>query len=87
MWNSNINYEINMEDGYRISTVPLTVLKSLINKVEKDLEDTNEEILLPFEFIIGSLFPEAFSSMKDAMTKQYIEGYNKGFEDKVHEYK
>ena len=62
------------------------LFNSKINSVFKKLKGT-VEILLSFEFIIGSLFPEAFSSMKDAMTKQYIEGYNKGFEDKIHEYK
>ena len=37
--------------------------------------------MLPFEFIVGSLFPSSYNSIKDMMTKQYIEGYQAGFEE------
>ena len=37
--------------------------------------------MLPFEFIIGSLFPTSYNAIKDIMTKQYIEGYQAGFEE------
>ena len=41
----------------------------------------SKESMLPFEFIIGSLFPSSYNAVKDAMMQQYIEGYNKGYEE------
>lgn len=83
MWNPEITYEINTEDGTRITCTTLKALTKLVEKTRKDLSEDrkDEEILLPFEFIIGSLFPESYFSIKDAMTQQYIEGYNKGYEE------
>ena len=83
MWNPEITYEINNEDGARITCTTLAALNKLVERTRKDFhEDMNdEEILLPFEFIIGSLFPSSYNAVKDAMMQQYIEGYNKGYEE------
>ena len=83
MWNPEITYEINNEDGARITCTTLAALNKLTERIRKDFhEDMNdEEILLPFEFIIGSLFPSSYNAVKDVMTQQYIEGYNKGYEE------
>ena len=82
MWNPEITYEINNEDGARITCTTLAALNRLVERTRKDFhKDMNdEEILLPFEFIIGSLFPSSYNAVKDVMTQQYIEGYNKGYE-------
>ena len=55
----------------------------LTERIRKDFHEhmNDEEILLPFEFIIGSLFPSSYDAIKDAMMQQYIEGYNKGYEE------
>ena len=77
MWNSEITYEIEGENGTRITCTTLGALDRLVNRVRKDFEDTeDEQIMLPFEFIIGSLFPSCYNSIKETMTQQYIEGYN-----------
>lgn len=84
MWNDNINYEIEGENGTRITCTSLATLEKLVERLKKDIEDKNtysENMMLPFEFIIGSLFPTSFDAIKDTMTRQYIEGYNKGYED------
>lgn len=83
MWNPEITYEINTEDGARITCTTLAALNKLTEKTRKDFHEhmSDEEILLPFEFIIGSLFPSSYNAIKDAMTQQYIEGYNKGYEE------
>ena len=83
MWNPEITYEINNEDGARITYTTLASLDKIVKKVRTDFSEEikNEEIMLPFEFIIGSLFPSSYDAIKDAMMQQYIEGYNKGYEE------
>ena len=83
MWNPEITYEINGEDGVRITCTTLASLDKIVKKVRTDFSEEikNEEIMLPFEFIIGSLFPSSYNAIKDAMMQQYIEGYNKGYEE------
>lgn len=83
MWNPEITYEINNEDGARITCTTLASLDKIVKKVRTDFSEEikNEEIMLPFEFIIGSLFPSSYDAIKDVMTQQYIEGYNKGYEE------
>lgn len=83
MWNSDITYNINTEDGTRITCTTLAALNKLAEKTRKDIHEhmTDEEILLPFEFIIGSLFPTSYNAIKDAMTQQFIDGYNSGYEN------
>lgn len=81
MWNPEITYEINGEDGVRITCTTLGAINRMAEQVRRDFnEDTSdEEILLPFEFIIGSLFPASYGAIKDTLTYQYIEGHNKGY--------
>ena len=83
MWNPEITYESNSEDGARITCTTLAALDKIVKKVRTDFSEEikNEEIMLPFEFIIGSLFPSSYNAIKDAMMQQYIEGYNKGYEE------
>lgn len=83
MWNSEITYDINTEDGARITCTTLEIIKKLADKVRQDFPDEtlDSEILLPFEFIIGSLFPISYNAIKDAMTQQFIDGYNSGYEN------
>ena len=83
MWNPEITYEINNEDGARITCTTLAALNKLTERIRKDFHEhmNDEEILLPFEFIIGSLFPSSYNAIKDVMMQQYIEGYNKGYEE------
>lgn len=84
MWNDNVTYEVEGENGTRITCTTLATLERIVEKTKKDFENQDaypENIMLPFEFIIGSLFPNSYQSIKDAMTKQYIEGYQEGFEE------
>ena len=83
MWNDKVTYDIEGEDGVRLTCVTLSTLEKMIEKVKKDFGDQNtaDTIMLPFEFIIGSLFPESYNQMKALITSQYIEGYNAGFEE------
>ena len=77
MWNKEINYEIEGEDGTRITCVSLQTLENMVKRLQKDFDGApSEQILIPFEFVIGSLFPNAYNNIKDAMSQQYIEGYN-----------
>ena len=84
MWNSEITYEIEGENGTRITCTTLATLEKLVERTKKDFEkdgSTSEQIMLPFEFIIGSLFPTSYNAIKDAMTQQFIDGYNSGYEN------
>jgi hypothetical protein len=81
MWNDNITYEVEDENGTRITCTTLQTVEKLVERIKKDYEGVNtfsEEIMLPFEFIIGSLFPNSYNNIKDAMAQQYIEGYQAG---------
>lgn len=83
MWNPEITYEIEGEDGARITCTTLASLNKIAEKVRKDFSKDfkDEEIMLPFEFIIGSLFPVSYEAIKEVMTQQYIAGYNAGIEE------
>lgn len=79
MWNEAINYDIEGKDGTRLTCVNLASIEKMVDRLHKDFEGRDsKEVLLPFEFIIGSLFPESYSKLKEVMTLQYIEGYNAG---------
>ena len=75
MWNNEITYEIEGENGTRITCTSFSALKKLTERLEKDLQQ-DAETLLPFEFIIGSLFPNCYNDIKDFATKQFLDGYN-----------
>lgn len=84
MWNSEVTFEIEGENGTRITCTTLAALEKIVEKTKKEFEKneaTPETIMLPFEFIIGSLFPGSYEAVKDTMTRQYIEGYKAGFEE------
>lgn len=84
MWNDNVTYEIEGENGTRITCTSLGALKRVVARIERDYENQEidiETIMIPLEFVIGSLFPNTYNSMKDLMTQQYIDGYQMGFED------
>ena len=68
---------------YSLKNYNIESVDKIVKKVRTDFSEEikNEEIMLPFEFIIGSLFPSSYNAVKDAMTQQYIEGYNKGYEE------
>ncbi len=83
MWNSELTYEIDGEDGVRITCTTLGAINRMAEQVRRDFKEdtTDEEIMLPFEFIIGSLFPACYGAIRDTLTYQYIEGYNKGYSE------
>lgn len=64
--------------------VPLSVVRQALDKITKELPDMAEEdIMLNFEFLVGSFFPHALENMRNAITQSYIEGYNEGKKEKV----
>ena len=86
MWNSSVELEIENENGTRITCTTLKTLKGMVDMVQKTFpEKSDEEIMLPFEFIIGSLFPTSYDALKKAMVQQYIDGYNCGKEEATSE--
>lgn len=77
MWNKEITYEIQGEDGVRITCTSLQSIERMTKRLQKDFpEIPSEQVMVPFEFIIGTLFPNCYNSIKETMAKQYIEGYN-----------
>lgn len=57
---------------------------STINKalrIIKNANPTNSDPEVTFEYLIGSLYPNVMNNIREAMTRQYIEGYNKGKAD------
>lgn len=65
-------------------------LRNMVKSVEKELGGDGidlDDLDISFEFIVGSLFPQAYQSMldslKDEHTLGYIEGYAAGKETKL----
>lgn len=91
MWNNEVTMEIESDNGGRITCTSLGAVERMVQRLQKDCEENpdfpqdHEVLLLPFEYIIGSLFPAAYESVRETMTKQYIEGYKAGFEDGLKE--
>lgn len=53
----------------------LSTLKRMIESIEKN-GSPQKDMDISFEFIVGSLFPDALNNMKELCTQKYIEGYN-----------
>ena len=91
MWNDKVTVEVESEDGSRITCTSLGMIERMVARLQKDCEENpdipqdHELFLLPFEYIIGSLFPNSYESVRETMTKQYIDGYKAGFEDGLKE--
>lgn len=82
MWNDNVNYETNN----RVDQVTFATLKKIVEKLNEAFKDTDpSEVIIPFEFIIGSLFPHSYENIKNTLTQQYIEGYNQGKKENKNE--
>lgn len=83
MWNCEVTYDIQGEDGTRITCTSLQTLEKMVEHLKKDFEDrAPETVLIPFEFVVGSLFPDCFNNIKEMATHQYIEGYKEGLAKK-----
>lgn len=58
----------------------LTVKVEKIEKVLEKIKEFNAEEV-SFSFIIGTLFPEAYEKMKNALIQERIAGYNEAKEE------
>ena len=77
MWNE----EVTLEEKNRIDYTNLAVIVKIADKLKEAYPEKKlEEIIIPFEFIIGSMFPQAYQNIKNTITQSYIEGFNKGRE-------
>ena len=82
MWNDNVNYETDN----RIDKASLITLRKIVEKLNDAFKDDEpSEVIIPFEFIIGSLFPHSYENIKNVLTQQYIEGYNQGKKENENE--
>lgn len=60
-------------------TVKLSDLEKAVKQLKKQCKVMKvNDLDVTFEYLIGSFFPEVLDNIKDAMTKQYISGYNDG---------
>ncbi len=60
-----------------LGTVKIETLKHLLEAVEAQCQENNVDEL-SFEFVVGSLFPQLYSSVIKEMEKQYTLGYIAG---------
>lgn len=68
--------------------VPLHKIKKVIeiyeNRMMKNgIDSTESEV--PFEYLIGSLYPKIYHNMMETINKKYGEGYTQGREDMKNE--
>lgn len=62
-----------------VDYVKFDVLKRMISSIERDYGGTPEVIdnlKIPFEYIIGSMFPNILDNINKEITKQYFKGFN-----------
>lgn len=63
-----------------IDTVNLNRIEHLIQSIRRN--STEEDPVVSFEYIVGSLFPTIYQNVKDEITNSYIQGYNDGIKSK-----
>lgn len=59
-----------------IDTVNLNRIEHLIQSIRRN--STEEDPVVSFEYIVGSLFPTIYHNIKDEIANSYIQGYNDG---------
>ena len=71
-----------MSEGKQL-TNKITVKYGVLKKVVKALDNIspNEETEIPFEYVIGSCFPNVFENIKKELHIQYTNGYIAGLEE------
>ena len=71
-----------MSEGKQL-TNKITVKYGVLKKVVKALDNIspNEETEVPFEYVIGSCFPNVFENIKKELHIQYTNGYVAGLEE------
>lgn len=64
-------------------TNKITVKYGVLKKMVKALDNIspNEETEIPFEYVIGSCFPDIFKNIKKELHIQYTNGYVAGLEE------
>lgn len=70
-----------MEENYMDSfeKIPMSKILAACSKAREMFPDRDDdEILITFEFLIGSFFPEVINNIKESFTRAYAEGYNDG---------
>ena len=55
-------------------------LKRMLESLEKTL-GPRMDMELTFEYVVGSLFPNAYSNVQQAITDAHMEGYLQALED------
>lgn len=65
-----------MENDF--SKVKLSKLEQIIKGLRKEMKVEKGDLEIPMEYIISALFPDAYDNIKEAMAKQYMEGFNAG---------
>ena len=55
----------------------------VLNKIKRETSKESEAVMLTFEFICASFFPEIYNNITEKLRDQYIKGYNEAVDDKV----
>ena len=59
-------------------SVPIPMIRKMLERVEKDNPLLNK---LSFEFVIGSLFPDAYDNIMKKINDSYFEGFKAAKEE------
>lgn len=74
----------NKEDVKINISVKLGKLKKVVDFAEKVNSDEDAEI--PFEYIVGSCFPDVYKNIQTVIRAQYTEGYLQGLNERKQKY-
>lgn len=67
-----------------LDSVKLTRVEKILESVKKHYQDSPEridDIELSFEFIIGSLFPDVYNNILEALNREHTLGYMEGLKE------
>ena len=54
-------------------------------KIWKQFKNFPDDMELPMEYLLGALFPDAPVKFKELTSQCFIDGYNRGYEDRIEE--
>lgn len=70
-----------MSKEKNIDEVPFRKVEKCLESIRfhfKDEPERLDDVVLTFEYVMASFFPNIFNNVKEAMAQEYIRGFNEG---------
>lgn len=71
-----------MQNKPKLQPVKFTSLQHFIKKIEAQYTpEEQNELMINFEFLVGSFYPNVWSNMMEALKKEHTLGYIEGLKE------